>query len=69
MLSAPSGPATSNPGRASSYNKHDQPGLTAAYSELVAAYGAARVADTLLARWLTDPDADVKWERLAHRLS
>ncbi len=35
------------------------------YIELVAGFGIATIADKLLAKWISDSDADEKWSRLA----
>lgn len=37
----------------------------AGYKQLVDRFGVNSVADRLLQKWLSDPDADEKWERLA----
>ena len=34
------------------------------YKQLVQRFGEGAVADRLLAKWVADPDADEKWERL-----
>jgi DNA-binding CsgD family transcriptional regulator len=34
------------------------------YKHLVERFGAGEVADHLLAKWISDPDADQKWNRL-----
>jgi DNA-binding NarL/FixJ family response regulator len=41
------------------------PGKPESYNRLVRKYGVGRVADALLAKWISDDDADQKWEQLA----
>lgn len=41
----------------------------AAYRKLIGEYGAEAVADRLLAKWRSDPDAAGKWERLACKVA
>lgn len=41
------------------------PGKPEGYHRLVVQYGVERVADALLAKWISDNDADEKWEHLA----
>jgi DNA-binding CsgD family transcriptional regulator len=42
-----------------------QPKKTAGYKQLVSEFGIGQVADRLLAKWISDEDADEKWEKLS----
>lgn len=47
----------------------EQPEKTVAYGRLVARFGVAAVAAAVLAKWLSDDDADEKWAALLFSIS
>lgn len=46
-------------------DRKPNPEKTAGYKQLVKQFGAAAVADRLLAKWISDEDATEKWEKLS----
>lgn len=46
-------------------NKRDHPEKVIGYKQLINEFGADQIADRLLAKWITDPEANAKWERLS----